>query len=225
MTNTEILALLENKFQGVRRDSLGTLAATLTMMSDEEAKKFIEGLDSTRLNQFVTEDRKSRDAEISKAIATYKQKNPEPQPPTPPAPPTPPENGGTPDLAKMIADAVANAVTPLTAQIQTLKTERDTTARLGIINNFLNSETNLPQSYKDMLIANFNAQNFADENAFNTYLEAQKSSVQKFKQELIDNGFAGHNPLVSRTNSEGLTSGVEYYLNQKSSNEFKGKAI
>lgn len=224
MTNTEILALLEAKFQGVRKDSLGTLAATLTMMSDEEAKKFIEGLDSTRLNQFVTEDRKSRDAEISKAIATYKQKNPEPQPPTtPPAPPT--DNGGTPDLAKMIADAVANAVTPLTAQIQTLKTERDTTARLGVINNFLNSETNLPQSYKDMLIANFNAQNFADENAFNTYLEAQKSSVQKFKQELIDNGFAGNKPLASKVNNEGISSGVALYLQNSQNDTFKGKAL
>lgn len=225
MTNTEILALLEAKFQGVRKDSLGTLAATLTMMSDEEAKKFVEGLDATRLNQFVTEDRKNRDAEISKAIATYKQKNPEPQPPvTPPAPPT--DNGNNqPDLAKMIAEAVANAVNPLTTQIQNLKTERDTTARLGALNQILNAENTLPQSYKDMMIANFNATQFADETAFANYLETQKSNVAKFKQEMIDSGFANQRPTIGKTNADGISSGVALYLQNAKSDEFKGKAL
>lgn len=229
MTKAEISALLENKFQGVRKDSLQHLAAMLTMMDDEAVKKFVDGLDVTRLNEYVSEDRKSRDSEITKSNQTLesnlrakfdfvekKQPSPEPQPE--------PQPTNATDIAALISKAVADAVKPMAEQIQTLKSERDTTARLGALNQFLN-EKNLPESYKELVRSSFSAQSFADENAFNAFLETQKSSAAKFEQELIDQGFAGGKPLAPRVTSEGISSGVALYLKNAQGDEFKGKEL
>lgn len=230
MANKEILALLQQKFGGARKDSLSMLAAMLTTMQDEEAQKFIETLDAARLEEFSHAYRKSVDSEISKATQSAEQnlrakfdfvEKSQQQPATT----DPQQNQQQPDMAALIRDAISSALAPVTAELESLKLEKATASRLSMLNEFLNSETSLPDTYKDVVRNSFSAQKFENDNLFNVFLEDQKKSAQKFKQELIDKGFAGVKPLGARVNSDGVSAGVELYLKNSQSEEFKGKQL
>ena len=69
----KILALLVAKFQGVRKDGLQHLAAAigLQVTTEEEANQVVDKLTVDKVNAFVTEWRRTADAEISKANQTY----------------------------------------------------------------------------------------------------------------------------------------------------------
>ena len=68
-----ILALLVAKFQGVRKDGLQHLAAAigLQVTTEEEANQVVDKLTADKVSAFVTEWRRTADAEISKANQTY----------------------------------------------------------------------------------------------------------------------------------------------------------
>ena len=69
----KILALLVAKFQGVRKDGLQHLAAAigLQVTTEEEANQVVDKLTADKVSAFVTEWRRTADAEISKANQTY----------------------------------------------------------------------------------------------------------------------------------------------------------
>ena len=73
----KILALLVAKFQGVRKDGLQQLAAAigLQVASEEEANQVVDKLTADKVNGFVTEWRRTADAEIKKANDTYEQRH------------------------------------------------------------------------------------------------------------------------------------------------------
>ena len=70
-----ILALLVAKFQGVRKDGLQHLAAAigLQVTTEEEANQVVDKLTADKVSAFVTEWRRTADAEISKANQTYEK--------------------------------------------------------------------------------------------------------------------------------------------------------
>ncbi len=71
----KILALLQSKFAGVRKDGLNQLATimALTVTTEEEATQTVEKLTDETVGQFVTDWRKETDAEISKANKTHEE--------------------------------------------------------------------------------------------------------------------------------------------------------
>lgn len=66
----KILSLLENKFQGARKDGLSILAGVLAMTaSDEEtAQKVVDALTADQVKDFISDYRKGADSETTKAI-------------------------------------------------------------------------------------------------------------------------------------------------------------
>lgn len=129
----KILALLVAKFQGVRKDGLQQLAAAigLQVASEEEANQVVDKLTADKVNGFVTEWRRTADAEIKKANDTYeeglrrkydfKEKNtPDPNP----APdPNKPADGGavTLDAISKLIDSKRKGVESMKPRIQNLK--------------------------------------------------------------------------------------------------------
>lgn len=75
-TIEEILALLQEKFTGARKDGLEQLAGAIAIQSTnkEEAKTIIDRLSDEKVKGFITDWRKKADAEISKATATHESK-------------------------------------------------------------------------------------------------------------------------------------------------------
>lgn len=75
-TIEEILALLQTKFAGARKDGLETLAGAIALQcsTKEEAQAIIDKLSDEKVKGFITDWRKKADAEISKATATHETK-------------------------------------------------------------------------------------------------------------------------------------------------------
>ena len=67
-----ILALLQSKFAGVRKDGLQQLAAVISVQvaNEEEANEVVGKLTADKVSKFVTDWRKTTDAEIAKANKT-----------------------------------------------------------------------------------------------------------------------------------------------------------
>ena len=59
-----ILQLLENKFQGARKDGLNILAGVLAMTATDEetAQKVVDSLTADQVKNFIVDFRKSADA-------------------------------------------------------------------------------------------------------------------------------------------------------------------
>ena len=73
MNYQQILALLQAKFAGVRKDGLAQLARMIALQvtSQEEAQSLIDKLDVEKVNETVKEYRKDVDKEVSEANKTY----------------------------------------------------------------------------------------------------------------------------------------------------------
>ena len=74
-TIEEILALLQTKFVGARKDGLEQLAGAIALQctTKDEAQAIIDKLSDEKVKGFITDWRKKTDAEISKATATHER--------------------------------------------------------------------------------------------------------------------------------------------------------
>lgn len=73
MNYQQILALLQAKFAGVRKDGLAQLARMIALQvtSQEEAQALIDKLDVEKVTETVKDYRKDVDKEVSEANKTY----------------------------------------------------------------------------------------------------------------------------------------------------------
>jgi len=224
----KILALLQAKFAGVRKDGLTYIAATIAMAAktDEEAKVIVDKLTADDVNQFVTDWRKDADTEISKAIATneqtlrekydFKEKGK-------PAPQDEPDPNKKDDLAAIVAKAVKDATEPILADLNRIKGGELANTRKAELEKLFTNE--LPESYKKTILEGFNHRNFKDDADFNEYLNQTRQNVDSFKQEIADSGLAGHTkPVFGKTNENGVSQATEAYIANKQA-EAKGEGL
>lgn len=193
----KILALLQSKFAGVRKDGLNQLATimALTVTTEEEATQTVEKLTDETVGQFVTDWRKETDAEISKANKTHEEnlkkkfnfvEKGTPTPPTPPNPPTPP----TPPTelnADAIAAIVQKAIEPFASELNSIKTSKVIETRKQLLAKELEG---LEEGFRDPFIKAFDRMTFKDDEDFNSHLETVKTDVAKLNQSLIDKGLS-----------------------------------
>ena len=190
----KILALLQSKFAGVRKDGLNQLATimALTVMTEEEATSAVDKLTEQSVGQFVTDWRKDVDSEISKANKTYedglrkkydfKEKG-NPNPPTHPNPPTPP----TELNADAIAAIVQKAIEPFASELNSIKTTKVVETRKQLLAKELEG---LDEGFRTPYLNAFDRMNFKDDEDFNTHLTNVKTEVAKIQQSLIDKGLS-----------------------------------
>lgn len=187
----KLLALLQTKFAGVRKDGLNQLATimALTVTTDEEATSIVEKLTEQSVGQFVTDWRKDVDSEISKANKTYedglkkKYDFKEKGIPNPPNPPTPP----TELNADAIAAIVQKAIEPFASELNSIKTNKVVETRKQLLTKELEV---LDEGFRTPYLNAFDRMNFKDDEDFNTHISNVKTEVAKIQQSLIDKGLS-----------------------------------
>ena len=218
----KILALLVAKFQGVRKDGLQQLAAAigLQVASEEEANQVVDKLTADKVNGFVTEWRRTADAEIKKANDTYeeglrrkydfKEKNtPDPNPA--PDPNKPADSGAvTLDAISKLIDSKLKGVQD---SITTLNADKVATSRRELFVAELDN-AKIEGKTRDVMLKNFDRANtFASDEDFNSYLTEAKGDIAALAQERADAGLQGHDkPIFGAVNKEGVSSGVADYI-------------
>lgn len=209
MNPNEILAALELKFAGRRKDGLEQLAQVLAIQFDtvEKAKEAIDAMSEQRVDDFIKEYRKKVDAEISKSNKTaednlrkkydfVEKKTPEEPPKLGDEPPA----DDTPAWAKKLIDEVTS-----------LKSEKATTARRAQLEKVFAEDT--PESYKKAILGGFDARTFESDEEFNSFLESTRTDAQAFMQELADKGLSAHSkPTLGAVNEDGVSAEVKTYV-------------
>jgi hypothetical protein len=143
----KILAILEQKFQGKRKDGLNRLASVLALQvtTADEANTIIGKLTADSVDTFITDWRKEADAEITRANRTHEdnlkkkfdfteKKN---EKKDEPAQPVKVEDGivDAAAIQKIISDSISNLVKPLQETIESLKGDKVKETRLQMLND------------------------------------------------------------------------------------------
>lgn len=184
----KLLALLQTKFAGVRKDGLNQLATVmaLTVTTEEEATSAVDKLTEQSVGQFVTDWRKDVDSEISKANKTYedglrkkydfKEKG-NPNPPT----------SSTELNAEAIAAIVQKAIEPFASELNSIKTTKVVETRKQLLAKELEG---LDEGFRTPYLSAFDRMNFKDDDDFNAHLTNVKAEVARIQQSLIDKGLS-----------------------------------
>lgn len=221
MNPNEILAALELKFAGRRRDGLEQLAQVLALQFDtiEKAQAAIDAMSEQRVDDFIKEYRKKVDAEILKSNQTteknlrnkydFVEKKVEK---TPPPNPNEPPSEEVPAWAKSLID-----------EVNSLKSEKATATRRAALEKVFANDT--PESYKKAILGGFEARTFKSNEEFNSFLESTRTDAQAFMQELADKGLSAHSkPALGAVNEDGVSQDVKTYVESKQKAAEEGKS-
>jgi hypothetical protein len=222
----KILALLVAKFQGVRKDGLQQLAAAigLQVASEEEANQVVDKLTADKVNGFVTEWRRTADAEIKKANDTYeeglrrkydfKEKNtPDPNKPA----------DGVAVTLDAISKLIDSKLKGVQDSITTLNADKVATSRRELFVAKLD-EAKVDGRQREMMLRNFDRANttFANDDDFNSYLTEVQGDIAALQQEHADSGLQGHEkPIFGAVNKDGISSGVADYIKERAESNNK----
>ena len=224
MNYQQILALLQAKFAGVRKDGLAQLARMIALQvtSQEEAQALIDQLDVEKVTETVKDYRKDVDKEVSEANKTYegnlkkKFKFVELDDPTPADDPTKKTNPD--DLQAAIKAAVAEVVKPLNDEIAALKGSKISESRLQTLTEKLGSCKD--ETFKAKVLKDFNRMSFTDDNAFNEYLTETETDIAAFNQDLANKGLGEQGkPMFGQKNNDGVSSGVASFIQSQTEKE------
>lgn len=230
-----ILALLVAKFQGVRKDGLQHLAAAigLQVATEEEANQVVDKLTADKVSAFVTEWRRSADAEISKANQTYESSLKEKYDfvekgkQTPPdGQQTPPDTGGAVTL-DAISKLIEEKMKGMQESITALNADKVADSRRKLFVAKLD-EAKVEGRQREMMLRNFDRlNNFAKEEDFNSYMEEAQGDIAALQQENADKGLQGHEkPIFGAVNKDGISSGVADFIKaQTESKTLTGKEV
>lgn len=224
MNYQQILALLQAKFAGVRKDGLAQLARMIALQvtSQEEAQALIDKLDVEKVTETVKDYRKDVDKEVSEANKTYegnlkkKFKFVELDDQTPADDPTKKTNPD--DLQAAIKAAVAEVVKPLNDEIAALRGSKILESRLQMLTEKLGSCKD--ETFKAKVLKDFNRMSFTDDNAFNEYLTETETDIAAFNQDLANKGLGEQGkPMFGQKNNDGVSSGVASFIQSQTEKE------
>lgn len=232
-----ILALLQSKFAGVRKDGLQQLAAVISVQvaNEEEANEVVGKLTADKVRKFVTDWRKTTDAEIAKANKTHEDglrrkydfKEKEAPGDHKPGEETPPTGGA------LTAEAIRAIIREETKSIREgydgLRAEKTTATRREQFVAKLEA-AKVEGKERDMMLRSFDriAPTFKDDEDFNGYLNGVQGDLDAIAQERSDKGLLNHEkPLFGAVNKEGISAGVADYIasQREASPTLTGKEI
>ena len=228
----KILALLTERFAGVRKDGLAQMATVLSLQveNEEDATSLVEKLTDDKVNSFIKDWRRDVDKEVSDANRTYEanlkkkydlleKKAPEP------GKQKEQSSGGQEDLATIVANAVKAAVEPLQNELNSFKGQKVTETRLQQLEGKL---TSVPEAFKAQKLKDFKRMNFETDQEFAEYLGEVEAGITALNQELADKGLAGQTkPIMGSPNKDGVSSAVSSYIESKTKpeNTLTGKEV
>lgn len=220
-----IFTLLQSKFAGVRKDGLQQLAAVIGVQvaNEEEANEVVGKLTADKVSKFVTDWRKTADAEIAKANKTHedglrrKYDFKEKEAPGEPKPgeETPPTGGAL--TAEQIRAIVREENKTLRDEYASLRAEKTATTRREQFVAKLDA-AKIEGKQRDLLLRNFDRVTFKDDDDFNGYLTEMQGDIDAIAQEQSNNGLRNHEkPIFGAVNNEGISAGVADYIASQSS--------
>lgn len=231
-TIEEILALLQTKFAGARKDGLETLAGAIALQcsTKEEAQAIIDKLSDEKVKGFITDWRKKADAEISKATATHetklkdkynfveKEKGDQGAG----------AGGGTqPTGGEITLEAISKLIdTKLEGVTTTISAREAAKGNRATFEQELD-KAGVKGRKREMMLRNFDRANaFKTPEEFNAYLTEAQGDIDAMKQEEADAGLGNQaKPLFGAVNEKGVSNAVADYLAGKKENTLSGKEV
>lgn len=217
----KILALLQAKFSGVRKDGLAQLAASISLQieKEEDATALVEKLTDQKVNDFVKDWRKEVDKEVSDANKTYKStlekkyKFVEKEADDDPGKKSKGEEDD--DAPKWAKDLIAQNKA-LSDKLQAIESGKTTETRLQQLQDKF-KDKKLPESFTEQKVKDFKRMNFESDEAFAEYLTEVESGIATFSQELVDKGLSEQSkPIFGNKTPEGVSSAVKDFVDSKS---------
>lgn len=233
LTIEQIIALLQTKFAGVRKDGLAQLAKfiKLNATNQEEAQALVDGYTPEVVTEFVTDWRKDVDKEVNTGVKTaegnfkkkYNVTDPVEEAKTPVVTPTVSAPSSSDDLAALIQATMK----PIMDEITALKSGNVSTLR----NEQLNTKmANAPQAFKDRVSRDYNRMSFENDEAFTGYLTELDTDLANYNQEVNNQSLSSFGrPVVSGGDNNAVPTAVEQYVKESQSgigaNSLGGKEL
>ena len=181
----KILALLETKFQGVRKDGLGQLARIIALQAatEEEAKPIIEKLTKAQVDKYVKDFRADVDKEVSNGNKTFETNLKEKFDLV--------EKGKTnpDDLAAQVASAVAKAIQPLQDELDKYKQGDIAKTRLQTLTDKLKDCKD--ETFNAKALKDFGRMQFDSDEAFTEYLTDTEADIATANQNVANSTLGG----------------------------------
>lgn len=235
-TIEEILALLQTKFVGARKDGLEQLAGAIALQctTKDEAQAIIDKLSDEKVKGFITDWRKKTDAEISKATATHEKSLRDKYDF---AEKTNHEGGDggageggekkTPAGGELTLEAIGKLIDQRLEGLQNTFSAKE--AAKGYRATFEQEldKAGVKGRQREMMLRNFDRANtFKTPDEFNTYLAEAQGDIDAIKQEQADAGLGGQaKPIFGAVNKDGVSAAVEQFLTAKKENPLSGKEV
>lgn len=233
-TIEEILALLQTKFVGARKDGLEQLAGAIALQctTKEEAQAIIDKLSDEKVKGFITDWRKKTDAEISKATATHEKSLRDKYNF---AEKTQEGDGGageggekkTPAGGEITLEAIGRLIDQRLEGVVTTFSAKE--AAKGYRATFEQEldKAGVKGRQREMMLRNFDRANaFKTPDEFNAYLVEAQGDIDAIKQEQADAGLGSQaKPIFGAVNKDGVSTAVEQFLTAKKENPLSGKEV
>lgn len=233
-TIEDILALLQTKFAGARKDGLEQLAGAIALQctTKEEAQAIIDKLSDEKVKGFITDWRKKTDAEISKATATHEKSLRDKYnfaEKTQEGDGSAGEGGKkkTPAGGEITLEAIGRLIDQRLEGVVTTFSAKE--AAKGYRATFEQEldKAGVKGRQREMMLRNFDRANtFKTPDEFNAYLVEAQGDIDAIKQEQADAGLGSQaKPIFGAVNKDGVSTAVEQFLTAKKENPLSGKEV
>lgn len=234
-TIEDILALLQTKFAGARKDGLEQLAGAIALQctTKEEAQAIIDKLSDEKVKGFITDWRKKTDAEISKATATHEKSLRDKYDF---AEKTHEEGDGgagdggqkkTPAGGELTLEAIGKLIDQRLEGVVTTFSAKEAAKGYRATFEQEMDKAGVKGRQREMMLRNFDRANaFKTPDEFNAYLVEAQGDIDAIKQEQADAGLSGQaKPIFGAVNKDGVSTAVEQFLTAKKENPLSGKEV
>lgn len=218
ITIEQIIALLETKFQGTRKDVLTNLASVIALQAEDEesVNTIIDHMTADGVQKFGQSYRSRIDKEIQQSNQSYEQtlrkkydfkdKGQDPDPAGNP--------GGTLTLDQ-VRQLMAEQLNPVVQRMDAFDGRRQNESRRASYQAKL-KESKISSAAEEMLLSTFDRMQFKDEQEFNSFVESQTPIIQKMAQEYADASLrTERTPSMGRTNDQGVSQATQDYMASK----------
>lgn len=220
MTIEQILALLQAKFEGVRKDGLAQIARTIVLQAttEEEAQGIIDKLDPEKVKAVVKDFRKDVDKEVSDARQKIESKYKANDPEGGEGGADPGKNGGQNhdpnDISAIVKAAVSEAVRPFQEKLSAIEGKEVSKSRRQ---RFEEAFKDVPEgAFRTSQMTDFDliVDAFNSEDDFDAYLTRKQSDIAAYNQERADSGLGQHGrPMFgNKKTGDGISSATAAFI-------------
>lgn len=223
----QIIALLEGKFQGMRKDVIQNLAGVIALQVEDKAgaEAIVDHLTADKVQQFGTSYRSRIDKEVQQSNQAFEQnlrkkydftekKGAE---------------GGKPGelTLEAIQAAMAAMLAPVTERMDAYDQQKTVSTRRESYVASMKS-AKVSESMQSTLLQQFDRMTFKDDADFNQFLADSQPAFNKMAQDESNSRLRGDRvPSMGSVDEGGVSSAMKNYIASKGANggQVEGKAL